>query len=126
MGLRAFRLTTGADGHSRIERGTVSYGAVVGAESVEFKETPAHASLAWHNAPTAQYVIVLAGVLEFTVKSGDTFTIRPGEVLVALDVAGSGHTWRLTNDEPWRRAYVIFKSGADPHFVPDGPEAATS
>jgi hypothetical protein len=25
----------------------------------------------------------------------------------------------LINDEPWKRAYVIFKTGADTHFVPD-------
>ena len=41
------------------------------------------------------------------------------EVLVALDITGSGHTRRLIDEEPWKGAYVVFKAGADPHFVPD-------
>jgi hypothetical protein len=40
-------------------------------------------------------------------------------VLVAEDHTGSGHKWRLVNDEPWKRAYVIFKEGADTQFLPD-------
>jgi hypothetical protein len=89
------------------------------AESVLFKETPAHSSLDWHNAPTTQYVITLAGVLEFTTVGGETFTIHPRQILVAEDNSGSGHKWRLVNDEPWKRAYVVFKEGADTHFLPD-------
>jgi quercetin dioxygenase-like cupin family protein len=70
-------------------------------------------------------VITLAGVLEFTTVGGETFTIHPGEVLVAEDHTGSGHKWRLINDEPWRRAYVVFKQGADTQFVPDAASIAT-
>jgi len=93
--------------------------ALVEAESILFQETPAHASLDWHTAPVPQYVITLAGVLEFTTRGGETFTIRPGDVLLAVDYTGSGHKWRLINDEPWKRAYVVFKKGADTHFIPD-------
>jgi len=25
----------------------------------------------------------------------------------------------IVNDEPWKRAYVVFKKGADTEFVPD-------
>jgi hypothetical protein len=46
-------------------------------------------------------------------------TIHPGDVLLVVDHTGSGHKWRLINDEPWKRAYVIFKPGADTQFVPD-------
>ena len=94
-------------------------GGLVGVESIHFKETPAHSNLDWHDAPIPQYVITLSGVLEFTTVGGETFTIRPGDVLVAEDNTGSGHKWRLVNDEPWKRAYVIFKTGADTRFVPD-------
>jgi hypothetical protein len=39
--------------------------------------------------------------------------------MVAEDHTGSGHKWRLTNDEPGKRAYVVFKKGTDTQFVPD-------
>ena len=117
--IRAYRLYTGSDGNSHVVTGSVNGGKLVEAESILFKETPAHSSLDWHTAPHHQYVIILAGILEFTTTGGETFTINPGEVLVATDQTGTGHRWRLVNDEPWRRAYVIFKEGADPHFIPD-------
>jgi hypothetical protein len=117
--IRAYHLYTGPDGKSHVIRGSVSGGGMIEAESILFKETPAHSSFDWHNAPHAQYVITLAGVLEFTTEGGEVFTIHPGEVLIALDESGSGHKWRLINDEPWKRAYVLFKEGTNTHFVPD-------
>lgn len=51
-------------------------------------------------------------------KSGQTFVLRPGDVLLAQDDTGSGHRWKLLGDEPWRRAYVIYEPGADLRFVP--------
>ena len=122
--IRAYRLYTGTDGNSHVVTGTVSGGKFVDADSIEFKETAPHSALDWHNDPTPQYVITLAGVLEFTTVGGEKFTVRPGDVLVAEDHTGSGHKWRLINDEPWKRAYVIFKKGVDTEFVPDA--ASTS
>ena len=117
--IRAYRLYTGQDGNSHVMNGSVSGDKIVEAEFIHFKETPPHSSLEWHDAPVPQYVITLAGVLEFTTVGGETFTIHPGEVLLAEDNVGSGHKWRLINDEPWKRAYVVFKTGADTHFVAD-------
>ncbi len=100
-------------------RGSVSDNHLVKAASILFKETPAHSSYDWHNDPIPQYVITLAGVLEFTTVGGETFTIRPGDVLLATDDTGSGHKWRLINDEPWKRVYIVFTPGADTQFIPD-------
>src|ERR1700719_2201769 len=94
--IRAYHLYTGSDGNSHVVRGSVSGGKLVEAESIEFKETPAHSSFDWHNDPIPQYVITMAGILEFTTVGGETFTIHPGEVLLAVDHTGSGHKWRLT------------------------------
>lgn len=123
--IRAYRLVTGPDGNSHVVRGMVNPDRLVDAVSIHFKETPAHSSYEWHDAPNFQYVITLAGVLEFTTVGGETFIIQPGEVLVAEDHTGSGHKWRLINDEPWKRAYVVFKQGADTQFVPDATSIAT-
>jgi len=117
--IQAYYLYTGEDGNSHVQRGSVSENVLVEAESIHFKETPPHSSFDLHNDPIPQYVITLSGVLEFTTVGGEKFTIHPGDVLLATDHTGSGHKWRLVNDEPWRRAYVIFKKGADTHFTPD-------
>ena len=117
--IRAYHLYTGPDGNSHAVRGSLGDGDLVEAESILFKESPAHASFDWHNAPAPQYVITLAGILEFKTVGGETFTIHPGEVLLAEDCVGSGHQWRLINDDPWKRAYIVFKKGSNPSFLPD-------
>lgn len=115
----AYYLTTGPDGHSHVTRGSIADNQVTAAQSVMFKETPPHATLEWHNAPTTQYVITLSGTLEFTMHDGETFTLRPGDILIALDTTGTGHSWRLIDDQPWRRLYVVFGLDAKINFVPD-------
>lgn len=117
--IRAYRLYTGPDGNSHVIPGSVNGGKLVDAQSIHFKETPPHSIFDWHNDPIPQYVITLSGVLEFMTVGGETFTLCPGDVLLAEDYTGSGHKWRLINDEPWKRAYVIFKEGANTQFVPD-------
>ena len=121
--ITAYLLYTGTDGNSYVQRGSIDDGALIGAESVQFKETPAHSSFDWHNDPIPQYVITLSGILEFTTLGGKTFILHPGEILIATDHTGSGHKWRLINDEPWKRVYVVFKENADTRFIPDRPES---
>jgi quercetin dioxygenase-like cupin family protein len=59
----------------------------------------------------------LAGTLEFTTRDGETFVLRPGDVLIATDHVGTGHKWRLIDDNPWQRVYVGLKPGTTDHFV---------
>ncbi len=68
----------------------ISGGELAQAESLLFKETPAHSWFDLHNDPIPQYVITLAGVLEFCNGWRETFTIHPGDVLLAEDHTGSG------------------------------------
>jgi hypothetical protein len=111
---RLVRLFSGPDGESHVEETTL---ALVpngrdratpwhDATSIRFAESPPGAELAWHTAPQRQYVITLSGTLEFTTRGGETFTLGPGDVLLAEDTVGGGHQWRLTDDQPWRRVYV--------------------
>jgi quercetin dioxygenase-like cupin family protein len=114
--IHAFKLYTGADGASHVEEGSVAQHQPAGAVTISFAESPPHSELAWHTAPALQYVITLSGTLEFTTRDGEQFTLRPGDVLVATDNAGTGHQWRLIDGEPWRRVYVVFKQDAADGF----------
>jgi hypothetical protein len=55
----------------------------------------------------------------------ETLTIHPWEVLIAEDTAGTGHKRRLANDQPWKRAYVVLKKGANTQFVPDSAQPSS-
>jgi quercetin dioxygenase-like cupin family protein len=115
VSIRLVRLFTGDDGQSHFTDGNVPWttqGAVNAVSAKEavaeisFEETAAGSSLDWHNAPCRQYVITLSGTIVFATRSGATFILRPGDVLLAEDTTGGGHRWRLVDDQPWRRVYV--------------------
>ena len=118
--IRCVRIWTGDDGDSRFEEGTIDLpdgdrgdvlSGAIAARSVSFRETAAGGNYAWHDAPTRQLVVTLGGTLDFQTRGGGHFTIRPGDILLAEDTTGSGHSWKLVDGQPWRRAYVIV--GAD-------------
>lgn len=116
--MRAFKLYTGADDASHFVEGELMLDRRTDVLAMHFEESPPHSAFDWHDAPERQYVITLAGMLEFTTRDGETFILRPGDVLVATDTAGTGHKWRLLDEEPWRRCYVVLKAGAPDLFVP--------
>ena len=124
--IRCVRIWTGSDGQSHFEEGTI--GLESGARgdflsgkaatvSISFQETRSGGTFAWHDAPTRQFVITLSGTLDFQTRKGEHFTIRPGDILLAEDTTGGGHSWRLVDDEPWRRAYVILAPDVSVPFV---------
>ena len=124
--IRCVRIWTAEDGNSSFEEGQIDLSggargdvlsAVVSSSSLSFRETKAGGAFEWHDAPVRQFVLTLSGTLEFTTRRGDRFVIYPGDVLLAEDTAGSGHSWRLVDDQPWRRAYVILAPNAKVPFV---------
>lgn len=125
--IRCVRIWTAEDGDSSFEEGTIDLSggergdvlsSVVDSASISFRETKSGGSFAWHNDPIPQFVITLSGTLEFETRRGDRFTIHPGDILLAQDTTGSGHRWRLVDDQPWRRAYVILAPGVKIPFTP--------
>ena len=56
-------------------------------------------------------------------RGGEHFTIHPGDILLAEDNTGTGHRWKLIGDEPWRRAYLTFPSGATLPFKAKSAQA---
>jgi quercetin dioxygenase-like cupin family protein len=124
--IRCVRLWTGSDGASHVEVGRLDMApgrnddlvsAVMSATHVTVEETAGGGSLAWHTAPVRQLVVTLAGTLNFSTRDSERFTLRPGDVLLAEDTAGSGHQWQLEGSDPWRRMYVVLADGADVPFV---------
>ena len=117
--IKAYRLYTGDDGNSHFETGSVALSQFDDAQSIRFQETAPHSFYDWHNAPAEQYVLTFTGTLEFETYTGETFILRPGEVLIAQDTTGTAHKWRLIDDEPWRRAYIVFDTAKPINFIPD-------
>lgn len=115
--INAYKIYTGEDGHTHIITGYVVADQLQDVSTIRFKETAPHSSYDWHTAPTNQYVITLSGTLQFETYSGKTFILKPGEVLIAMDTTGSGHKWKLIDDQPWRRVYVTFDAATEISFI---------
>ncbi|WP_454915584.1 cupin domain-containing protein [Xanthobacter sediminis] len=124
--IRCVRLWTGPDDNSHFEEGVITLADGVrgdmacgkfDAASISFQETHPGGAFAWHTAPVRQLVITLSGTLDFETRGGAHFILKPGDILLAEDTAGGGHCWRLTDGEPWRRAYVVLAPGAEVPFT---------
>jgi quercetin dioxygenase-like cupin family protein len=123
--IRCVRLWTGDDKNSHFEDGHIDLEAgkrgdllsnKLPVSTISFQETASGGNFAWHVAPVRQLVITLSGTLDFLTRDGEHFILRPGDILLAEDTVGSGHSWKLTDDQPWRRAYVILAPGASVPF----------
>src|SRR5690625_2588835 len=120
--IRCIRLFTDDTGQSSFEEGCLRMEKsdtndelstlLSEANYVSFRQTKSGGSFDWHTAPTFQYVLTLKGTLEFATKKGDKFTIYPGDVLLAGDLTGGGHRWRLVDRQPWYRVYIALKDDA--------------
>ena len=130
--IRCVRLWTGDDNNSHFEEGVIELepgqrsdwlSSKLDVATISFQETASGGTFAWHTAPIRQLVITLAGTLDFQTRDGKHFLIHPGNVLLAEDTAGSGHSWKLTDDSSWRRAYVVLRPGATVPFRARKPQA---
>jgi hypothetical protein len=124
---------TGPDGESLFEEGSLELeegergdfvGGTIAVDQLSFRETRSGGAFEWHQDPVPRFVLTLSGILEFETKSGATFLIHPGDVLLAQDNSGSGHKWRLIGDAPWRRAYVVYREDVGLRFSVGTSEAA--
>jgi hypothetical protein len=123
--IRCVRIWTGEDQNSHAEEGWIELkpgahgdllSGTLAASHASFQETASGGTLAWHTAPVRQLVITLSGTLDFQTRGGQHFTMMPGEILLAEDTAGGGHTWKLVDDQPWRRVYVVLGKDAPVPF----------
>lgn len=102
------RLYTGGDGKSHFEEldqteASKLFFITHSANGLVFKnDHPTHI-LGFHNAPRRQWVITLSGSVDIGLADGTVKTFGPGDVFLAEDVTGQGHTAVPKN---WIRAFV--------------------
>jgi quercetin dioxygenase-like cupin family protein len=53
----------------------------------------------WHPAPRRQYIITLAGNVEIGLGDGTVYTLGPGDMMLAEDLTGQGHTTKAVGSE---------------------------
>ena len=102
------RMYTGADGKSHFEELDQSQGAqffltTINVKGLVFKNDDNKDILGWHNAPRRQWCITLSGSCEIGLGDGTKKTFGPGDVFLAEDETGQGHTALPKN---WVRAFV--------------------
>ena len=123
--IRCVRIWTGDDENSYFEEGVIELEAPQGGEllsanadvaTISFQETASGGAFSWHTAPARQLVVTLSGTLDFQTRGGEHFLLHPGDILLAEDTVGSGHSWKLMDNSSWRRAYLVLKPDAPVPF----------
>ena len=103
------RIYTGADGQSHFEDFDQTQGAKhfltgLDVKTLVFKNDMNREDLhGWHNAPRRQWCITLSGTVELGIGDGSARTFGAGDVFLAEDITGQGHT-ALPNN--WVRAFI--------------------
>ena len=93
-----YRLYTSKDGQSHLEEHAPP--EHVGATEIVFRESQPGEFIDWHTAPRRQYIVTLAGQVEIGLGSGTVYTLGPGDMMLAEDLTGKGHTTRTVGTEP--------------------------
>jgi quercetin dioxygenase-like cupin family protein len=99
------RLYTGLDNQSHLEDLELSPTWVNTTEpqqvtGITFRRIAPGTSKSWHNAPFRHYHITLEGAFEIGLGDGTLRRFGPGDILLAEDLTGQGHTTRILGDIP--------------------------
>jgi hypothetical protein len=111
----ATRLYTGADGQSHIDQVPIMLHGAPAEESAAQKMSDAYLVRgapgmfeSWHNADRKRYIVVISGVAEVVTTGGEKARIEPGQIYMAEDLTGKGHTFRVVGDQEWVALFVNF------------------
>ena len=93
------RIYTGHDGQTHFEDLTIPAEeiqnvAIQAGSDMVFRRFPADYFSDWHTAPRRQYIFMLSGQMEIGIGDGTTRRFGPGDVVLADDLTGRGHTTR--------------------------------
>jgi len=102
--MKIIRIFNGDDGKSRFEHLSLEsrpeLKSMQAATGITFTTWPPGHFMDFHPAPRHQFVITLEGEMEIGLEDGTTERFGPGDVLLAEDLEGKGHTLRVTGDKP--------------------------
>ena len=105
-----FRLYAGDDGESHIEELDLAshpeLTTLQGAKGVVFRSSLPGYFSDWHTAPRRQYIFILEGQMEIGIGDGTKRRLGPGDVVLADDLTGQGHTTRSVGGVPRTSATV--------------------
>ena len=105
------RMYTGNDGQTHCEdlhipAEEIQNVAIQAGSDIVFRRFPADYFSDWHTAPRRQYIFILSGQMEIGIGDGTTRRFGPGDVVLADDMTGKGHTTRSLGVHgsvpPWR------------------------
>jgi hypothetical protein len=98
------RLLSRDDGESHMEELDLAshpeWTTLQGATGVVFRSTPPGTFRDWHTAPRRQYVITLSGAADMGRRDGTIHRLGPGDMNMAEDHTGHGHTTRVVGQVP--------------------------
>lgn len=99
------RIYSGEDGQSHFEElelptGQGGRSPIQPATGISFRRSAEGDFMDWHNAPRRQYVITLSGQVEIAIGDGTVRRLGPGDVMLAEDLTGRGHTTRVVGNGP--------------------------
>ncbi len=105
--MQVVRLFSGDDGESHFEELELPYEDVAHAQAtamrsasgVQFRRSPPGHFIDWHHAPQRQFVIILEGRSKIVVGDGSQRIFSTGDVLLADDNTGRGHTTEVVGNE---------------------------
>lgn len=93
------RIYTSNDGQTHFEdlhlpADEVQNVAIQAGTNIVFRRFPSDYFSDWHTAPRRQYIFILSGQMEIGIGDGTTRRFGPGDVVLADDLTGQGHTTR--------------------------------
>ena len=98
------RLYTGDDGDTHLEvmdlASQPDLTKLHSAKGIVFRAAQPGRFSDWHTAPRRQYVITLSGQGEIGLRDGTVYRLGPGDVNLAEDLTGRGHTTRVIGNAP--------------------------
>jgi hypothetical protein len=124
--MHVVRLFTGDDRRSHFEDLEVPMdgveaalrSATVAVEDLSFRSTDSDWGLGSHPAPCRQFVVTLSGRSEVRCGDGSSRIFGPGDVMLADDLSGEGHTSRVL-EGPRTALFVTVRSSiCQPAWIP--------